>query len=97
MQIFVQSVVMVNGNHFKATPLGNLLKRSITVNPQESDKDSLHVLNGILKDLSLNNRSQNQRCGISYNQVEHNKYLKKSFGILEIKERLLNLCLQYSL
>jgi len=68
-KIFIQSVVMVNSQHFKATPLWNLLKRSFTVNPNEPEKDSLQVLNRILKDLSLNQRAENQNCGITYNQV----------------------------
>jgi len=58
---------MMNTHHFKATPLGNLLKRTLSVNPYEEEKDDLEVLNEVLRSLNL---EQKPKLGaIGYNQV----------------------------
>lgn len=68
-----QSVIMMNRQHFKATPLANILKRSLNVTPLDEDKHKVEVLSNILKDFHIDSKN----C----NQVSHDFSLSKFYFI----------------
>ena len=82
LQIFIQSVIMINQQHFKATPLANVLKRSLVVNPQDEELDQIEVLSGVLKDLCIDPRESNPK-GLEYSQVFYTPWAESK----ELEER----------
>ena len=51
---------MMNRQHFKATPLANILKRSLNVTPVDEEKQKVAVLSDVLKDLRIDSKDANQ-------------------------------------
>ena len=68
LQVFIQSVILINRHHFKATALANILRRSLITNPKDEDKSHIEVLSTVLKDLHIGPKDNTPK-GLDYSQV----------------------------
>ena len=53
---------MINRQHFKATPLATILKRSLNVTPLDEDKNKVEVLSDVLKALRIDSKGNNNQA-----------------------------------
>ena len=51
---------MINRQHFKATPLANILKRAMNVTPLDEERNKVEVLGDVLKNLHISPKDTNQ-------------------------------------
>ena len=51
---------MINRQHFKATPLANILKRAMNVTPLDEERNKVEVLGDVLKGLRIDPKDTSQ-------------------------------------